>query len=172
MWQDESWQTAFRDVIYWYLNSNFSPRGIDAGIILTQAAIERLSFEYSVRSKKLRTMEDFKNLRASDKFRLFFSSLDIPNEVPSNLSTLQELSRQFNWLDAPHAFTEVRNSLVHPEHKSRGKTDKAIFEAWNLGLWYLEMSILRLCGYEGTYSNRLHLGKWIGEVEEVPWKKS
>ena len=42
-WKNEDWRKALHEVIYWYINSNFSPRGIDAGIILTQAAIGEVS---------------------------------------------------------------------------------------------------------------------------------
>jgi len=169
--QVESWRDTFREVIYWYLNSNNSYRGIDAGIILTQAAIERLSFEYAVQSKKLITVDGFNKIWASDKFRILFSSLDIPIEIPSCLTNLIKLSKdsQIKWIDAPHALTEVRNSLVHPQKKPRNKFKSIYFETWKLGLWYLELSILRLCGYEGTYSNRL-TAQMAGQVEKVPWE--
>lgn len=167
-WRSSDWSEAFHEVIYWYLNANFSSRGIDAGIILTQAAIERLSFEYAVKSKKLVTVNGFKALWASDKFRLLFSSLDIPILIPQDTPAIEALSKQFNWVDAPHALTEIRNSLVHPEHKRRGQFDDAYYEAWNLGLWYLEMGLLAICGYSGTYGNRLRQ-RWVGQVEEVPW---
>lgn len=88
-WKNEDWRKALQEVIYWYLSSNCSSLGlgigIDAGIILTQAAIERLSFEYAVRHKRLVEVNGFKDLRASDKFRLLFSSLDIPIDIPSSL---------------------------------------------------------------------------------------
>jgi len=169
-WDDENWREALREIIYWYLNANYSPRGIDAGIILTQAAIERLSYEYAVKDKKLIEAKGFKDLRASDKFRLLFSSLDISIDIPTTVPELKKLAKRFNWLDAPHAMTEVRNTLVHPEHKQRGQFRSAIYETWNLGLWYLELSLLRICGYSGTYSNRL-VSEWVGQVEDVPWKK-
>jgi hypothetical protein len=152
------------------LNANFSSRGIDAGIILTQAAIERLSYEYSVKDKRILTVKGFKDLWASDKFRLLFSSVKIPLDIPGEISKLQRLACNMNWLDAPHALTEVRNSLVHPEHKHRGQFGTVYSEAWNLGLWYLEMGILAICGYSGTYGNRLKQ-RWVGQVEDVPWKK-
>ena len=167
-WTDKSWRMTFSDAIYWYLKSCLPFRGTDAGLILTQTAIERLSFEYAVNDKKLISKEGFKQLRASDKFRLLFSSLEIPLNIPQNLKTILKLAKQFNWEDSPHALTEIRNSLVHPEHKHQGKYDRAIFDAWNLSLWYLELSILKLCGYHGTYSNRLKTPKWAGEVEDVP----
>jgi hypothetical protein len=167
---DEDWGPAFREVIYWYLIANDSSNGIDTGIILTQTAIERLSFEYAVKKRKLIETEGFKKLLASDKFRLLFSSLDIPIGITSNTPDLEKMAKEFNWLDAPHAMTEVRNSLVHPEHKRRGRVRTALFDTWKLGLWYLELALLRLCGYSGTYGNRL-VKRWAGEVEDVPWKK-
>ena len=166
-WENENWQEALREVIYWYLNSNNSIRGIDAGIILTQAAIERLSFEYAVKYKRLIEVEGFKKLLASDKFRLLFSSLDIPIDIPASLPELQGLANQFKWLDAPHAITEVRNSLVHPAHKRSGQFGKVFYPVWNLGQWYLELALLKICDYSGTYGNRL-VSRCIGEVETVP----
>jgi hypothetical protein len=170
--ENADWREALHEVIYWYLNANDSSRGIDAGIILTQAAIERLSYEYSVKDRRLVEVEGFKKLVASDKFRLLFSSLNISLVIPSETPELQKLSckGQLNWLDAPHALTEIRNSLVHPEHKKRKQLGDAYFEAWNLGLWYLEMGILALCGYSGTYGNRLKQRRG-GQIEDVPWKQ-
>lgn len=170
MWLIDDWREALHEIIYWYLNANFSSRGIDAGIILTQAAIERLSYQFAVKEKRLVTVEGFKNLWASDKFRLLFSSLNIPLDIPTETSKLQALANnpKMKWSDAPHALTEIRNSLVHPEHKKRGQLSSAYYEAWNLGLWYLEMGILAICGYEGTYGNRLKQ-RWVGQVENVPW---
>jgi hypothetical protein len=122
-WADEDLREALREVIYWYLNANCDSRGIDAGIILTQTAIERLSYDFVVRDRRLMTAEGFKNLWASDKFRLLFSSLRLPLGIPPETPQLQGLAvkGQMNWLDAPHALTEIRNSLVHPEHKRREK---------------------------------------------------
>jgi len=169
-WGNDDWREALREVIYWYLNANFSSRGIDAGIILTQAAIERLSYEYAVKDKRLLTVNGFKDLRASDKCRLLFSSLRITLEIPKETPEIEKLAKKFNWLDAPHALTEIRNSLIHPEHKRRGQLDAVYYEAWNLGLWYLAMGVLAICDYSGTYGNRLKQ-RWVGQVEDVPWTK-
>ena len=173
-WQDEAWRSALRECIYWYLNANSSARGIDAGIILTQTALERLSFEYAVNDKRLVTTVGFKALRASDKFRLLFSSLNIPIDLPEACAKLAEFGQttgQVKFEDSPHALTEIRNSLVHPEHKRRNQYGDAYYEAWNLGLWYLELCILRICGYQGTYGNRLKV-RAVGKVDMVPWQCS
>jgi len=72
------------------------------------------------------------------------------------------------WNNAPHALTEIRNSLVHPEHKRRRQFDTVYYEAWNLGLWYLAMVLLAVCEYSGTYRNRLKK-RYVGQVEKVSW---
>ena len=170
-WGDEFWREALREIIYLYLSANDSSHGIDIGIIVTQAALERFSYEYSVNDRKLLSSEGFKSLRASDKYRMFFSSLQLPLDIPAETSDLVAQSKQnnFRWTDAPESLTEIRNSLVHPDHKKRGKMDNVLFDTWNLGLWYLELGTLALCEYKGSYSNRLRANRWVGQVEQVPW---
>ncbi len=169
-WVDDSWNETIRSAIYWYLKACDSHNGIDLGIILIQAAIERLAYEYAVNQKKLLTLKGFKDLWASDKFRLLFSSIDIPLDIHMSLRNMIEAKTRLKWLDAPQAFTEVRNSLVHPDHKRGGELQDIYYETWKMGLWYLELAILRLCGYDHTYSNRL-TSKMIGDIEKVPWDK-
>ena len=167
-WNDENWRDAIEKTFYWYLTSN-NLREIDAGIILTQAAIERLSYEYAVKDRKLVESKGFKDLRASNQFRLLFSSLDIPIDIPKPCAGISKIAKQSHWLDSPHAMTEIRNSLIHPENKKRDQFKDAYLETWCLGLWYLELALLRIFNYKGTYRNRL-TAKWHGEVEDVPWK--
>jgi hypothetical protein len=168
-WKSDDWRDALEEVIYWYLNANSSHRGIDVGIILTQAGIERLAYEYAVKDKRLLSLNGFKDLRASDKFRLLFSSLGLPLEIPKETPKIARLSKDFSWVDAPHALTEIRNSLVHPERTKRDQLASVYSEAWDLGLWYLTMGLLAICEYTGSYGNRLRKPRWMGQVEQVPW---
>jgi len=167
-WKDEGWRDALMEAIYWYTVANTASRGVEPGIILAQSAIERLSYEFCVKQKRLMSSESFKKIPASDDFRMLFSSLNLPLDLPASAIDLKKLSSSFGWVDAPHALTEIRNSLVHPEHKNRRRLVTAMFDAWKLSLWYLELSILAVCGYSGTYSNRLTL-RTSGQVENVPW---
>lgn len=170
--QDEKWGKTLKKVIYWYARSNDSwGSGIDTGIILTQAAIERLSYEYLVNHKKMIDLDGFKRLKASDEFRLLFASLEIPLEIPLTLQNITELAKKLKYSDSPHALTEIRNSIVHPENEKKNEFDVVYYEAWSLGLWYLELAILKLCDYNGTYINRLSEKKYVGSIENVPWIK-
>jgi len=169
--ENEKWKDTLHTVIYWYARSNNNSGGIDTGIVLTQIAIERLSFEYAVNQRKLLEAEGFKKLSASDKFRILFSSLNLPIEIPEILPDVKTVAKSHNLVDAPHILTKVRNSMVHSEHKKTENYSEIYFDIWQLGLWYLELSILKLCDYEGTYANRLEKDHWVGTVENVPWCK-
>ncbi|HEY5526643.1 MAG TPA: hypothetical protein VIK02_03585, partial [Candidatus Anoxymicrobiaceae bacterium] len=165
---DPDWRSALHEVIYWYLIANNTSTGIDAGIILTQTAIERLSFEYLVGQQKLLDIRSFKDRRASDTIRLLLTELDIPIELPTNLTRLNALANELKWEDSAHALTDVRNSLVHPE-RNKASFSGCYYDTWRLGLWYLELAILRICGYSEVYANRL-TQKRVSEVEQLPWQ--
>lgn len=168
-WANDEWKEALQEVIYWYLNANNSARGIDAGIILTQAAIERLSYEFSVKDKRLLTVSGFKALKAPGEFRILFSSLGIPIDIPKYMPELEKLAKEHNWEATPQALTEIRNALVHPD-KKRGQLSSAYYEAWNLGLRFLELAILAICDYNEGYHNRCGSSP-KGMPLRVPWKK-
>lgn len=169
---DSRWRTALEEVIYRYLNANKShgSTSVNVGIISAQAAIERISSEYIVNDKRLITANQFSKKRASDRFRFLIQQLNIASEIPDHTPVLQKLAYSRNWEDAPHALTDIRNALVHPNRTEDGRFNANVyFEAWNLWLWYLEMAILAICGYNNTYENRLDTNAWVGEVNEVPW---
>lgn len=170
--QSESWGDCLRSAIYWYMQSNTrgGVPGIDAAIILAQSALERLAHHHLVIDRKMISAEGFKKLWVSDQLRLLFSSMDIPIEITGDMPKIQTEAAYFKWKDAPHALTEIRNALVHPESKDRKRVAACYVDAWKLSLWYLELSILAMCGYGGSYGNRLK-GRYVGQVENVPWKK-
>jgi len=52
------------------------------------------------------------------------------------------------WFDGPQALTEMRNGIIHANPKNHqkvfGSSPLARGEAWNLGLQYLELVLLKL----------------------------
>jgi hypothetical protein len=173
--KNDAWNRPLQDAIYWYLKANSDSHGIDAGIILAQAALELLAYAYVVEDTGLLSAKGFKDLWASDKLRLLFVSKGIPTNIPAECKQMIALTRGkkagLDWKDLPHALTEIRNSLVHPDHKHRHKLGTAYVDAWKASLWVLELAILGICGYVGTYSNRLK-HRMAGSVEDVPWSGS
>ena len=156
----DEWKKTILRTIDWYLQSNeVSPY---VGLILTSAALERLSFQVLGRGTNgARTGEFIENA---------LEKLDIESQLPNSCKSLKEVK---NWKNGPHALTAVRNDLVHPNEKLGSLSHYVCHEAWNLGQWYIEMMLLRMLGYQGYYVNRL--AGWREhdqEVLPVPWAKN
>lgn len=162
--QDTSMRETIYESLEWYVNSNKTDN-LEANLILTQAALERLSYEFMVNKKKCISIKGFKDrLYASDRIRLLLSYMGIPLSIPKNILDSAGKNTK-KWEDFPHALTEIRNGIVHPDKKeSNGK--KTIFHAWNAGMWVLEVIYLKAFGYSGKYFNRS--SGYLDEVSAGP----
>jgi len=169
-WHKVIWNEPIETAIYWYLRSNTLEGGTDGAIILAQSALELLAYTYCVEDKNIWTYEVFKNKSASEKIKELLTSLDIPINIPSSLSSLFSMGQNFTWT-GPQAFTEIRNFLVHPGQKRKclAGLELPLVEVWKLGLWYIELILLRLFEHTGVYAERLKNGRWEGDVSHVPW---
>ena len=153
-------EEELRTVTTLYLDSNLGRGhgvGLDGGLILTQAALEREA--HNVRGKKTgnRIAKALVENGISEK------ALCIP---PDSCPELARLATEHGWKHGPHALVEVRNEVVHPQQKYGKISARAYYEAWNLGQWYLELMLLRRFEASGEYGNRL-TQKWVGEVEHL-----
>lgn len=172
--QSEEWKNCLSTAIYWYTQANAGGGSLDiyGAIILAQSALERLAHHYLVVDRKMISAKGFDDLRASDRLRMLFAVCGIPNEImdltPDICQANDSFKKNSKWMDAPHAITDIRNELVHPVKKK--EVDDCFLDAWKLSLWYLELSILAMCGYDGTYTSRL-TAKCANESETVPWGK-
>lgn len=191
-WQD--WGETANVALHWYLESNINSGAIEGATVLTQVALELIAWVLLVEREKTISPEGFDKLPASDKFRLLLTKLGIPLKIPperqlqpvSNLlqpfvpppppliPALVQLAAERKWADGPHAFTELRNGIVHPKKLQRvlDAAPEARVDASNLGLWYLELVLLAIFGYQGRYENRLVRPRQNGDTDLVPWSRS
>jgi hypothetical protein len=166
-WNTPHWRTPLERAIYWYVISNGGAAGIEGGLVLSQAALELLA-----RARLVELGRAPRKRGAARLIRLGLESCDIPVQIPPVLGILSEHVRNRHWIDGPHAITSLRNALVHPEDSSAALDADvgARVQAYSLGQWYLELMLMRICDYEGVYSNRLE-PKWVGDVSPVPWAR-
>jgi hypothetical protein len=70
----------------------------------------------------------------------------------------------------------IRNALVHGQEKKRAElmriSLKAKYEALQLALWYIELSLLYILEYTGNYHNRTLKNKWKDTGQLLPWMPS
>ena len=149
-----------RVALYWYLRSNESDV-LQAGIILTQAALERLAHQLLPNEK----YETLKN--AAERIRAVLKEVAIDPAIPQSCRELRKVAQ----VDGPEILTKIRNDLVHAEMCTNVSLE-AYLEARDLGQWYVELLLLKLFGYEGQYANRLaYTYEGIWKPELVPWAR-
>ncbi|MCY3934376.1 MAG: hypothetical protein OXG09_00035 [Chloroflexi bacterium] len=161
-WQrftDPVWSDTMSQVLRWYLRSNESSEPA-VGIILTQAALERLSH-----AKK-----DQGAGATGDRIAAALKEARIDPHIPLQCSALIALAQRRSWAHGPHAFVEMRNDLVHSKAKLGLVPVEAYAEVQSLGQWYIELMLLHLFGYSGRYVNRLENRAGQGPtIQHVPW---
>lgn len=172
-WNDPLWRDPTSLAIFWYLECNRHSMAVEAALIIAQAALELLSWVLLVEDSKVFSANGFNSLPAADKIREFLNRVGIPVAVPPTLTQLVNASAILGWLDGPQALTEIRNGLVHPKESKRkkvlGHAPEVRLEVMELACWYLELALLSLFNYKGSYINRLVPKRWVYEVESVPW---
>ena len=154
-----------RVTLYWYLRSN-ETNAPQAGIILTQAALERLARQLLPKEKY--NPKD----NAAYRIRAALQETRIDTVIPQCCKELRMVCKTEGLCDGPEVLAKIRNDLVHAEMRTNVCLD-AYLEARDLGQWYVELLLLTLFGYEGQYANRLaykYEGRW--EPEIVPWAQS
>lgn len=171
-WNDQLWKVPIKHIIHWYIESNIGSGGIEGSIIFIQAALELLSWLYLVEDSATKQfcIKQFNDLKAMEKIQNLLSILGIPASIPPGLTNLCRETSKLGDYDGPQALVKLRNAIIHPK-----KTDlapisvDARMEVRELGLWYIEMALLRIFGYEGEYYQRF-LGGWPDDVRaKVPW---
>lgn len=175
LWKSDLWQRTLHEALYFYIGAKEGNGiGVDSSLILAQAALERLSWNYCVFDKKLVSEAAFqpRGLKGPDKLRMLLSSVGIPLLIATDLQALNSnlgKNKKPRWHDGPHAITDIRNAVVHPDPKTPLEPNSE-YDGWRLAMWYIDLVVLFLCGHQGRYSNRLTT-RWAGTLEWVPWVK-
>jgi hypothetical protein len=148
------------------------PQPLERAIVMAQVLLETVSYSWLLNEVKARTHDSYKDHSAAQNIRKMLTSMGIPIEVPKRLSALRGVRTENGHVaDGPHALTLTRNDLVHRKVSTVGINYDVIEDAWRLGAWYADLTVLRLCGFNGMYRSRLQENKWTGAVEPVPWAR-
>jgi hypothetical protein len=169
---DDLWGKVLKRVFTWYFDSMNSTY-IENKIVAVQIALEMLAWTFIVEENEIIDKDVFDKLRASDKLRLMLYEFSIPREIPD----IEEFNIfKSSYKDGAHLFTDFRNRIVHSK-KVKQKDDEipslTKYYILQLGRQYLELSILRILGYQGKYHNLLSKKEWLAEtLEYVPWQST
>ncbi len=166
-WQkmtDPVWRGQVEWAIYWWLSANHSAQVSETSILASQAGLESIAQGVLCGLVGL-PRQDVKEMPTFIRIQKMLDFMRIPRAIPGQLDELRSYANG-NGYDGPQALTRVRNALVHP---SKGAETGLAFEASQLGMWYLELTLLFLFGYRGKILNRTIFRAWWWEQELVPW---
>ncbi|MBV9468761.1 MAG: hypothetical protein JO316_03975 [Abitibacteriaceae bacterium] len=172
LWRNPAWTETLKLSIHYYTESNTNAGGIEGSIILAQVAIEMLAASFLIENGYL-SPDGYEKLPAAERIRLTLSIMKIPVEIPAHLTELGVIAKAENWKTGPYALVDMRNTFVHVTPKNQTKSLRfswlAKFQMLQVALSYIELSLLYILGYQGTYVNRLRRDLIKGVTEIVPW---
>lgn len=174
-WKNEEHRSFLHSAITWYCmcNGDASPR--ESALIMAQSTLELLYNWLLIETKGLILGKDAESLSASNKVRLLLSQINVSYEAPAHFKHLCEYIEKTDELsDAPDAIVGIRNAVVHGQLGKRKKVwemhYKTKYEALQLCIWYIEMSMLFILKFEGKYLNRCSKNRVeSARRENVPW---
>jgi hypothetical protein len=168
---DPEWSKILKQIIYNYVEANHIATSLECAIILLQSSLELLAYEILVEKNRVLSQTKFERSSSGERIKLLFDQLKIPLDISEHLGVLHETAKDKEWLTTD-AITQIRNSIVHPTRKNRMKLNEHSQEAYEvirLCKWSLELCVLKLCNYNGVYTNRLKRTQYQGDVDSVPW---
>ncbi|TGE23533.1 hypothetical protein [Hymenobacter metallicola] len=164
--------------ISWYIEALSSQLVSDSRIVLTQVGLELLAEALPplVGAGALKGPAEH---RLRGLLKLVMPSLN--TAVPASLTCLVAVLSQppaMNWnkstggvADGPSVVVSMRNLIAHgarkPAEKALLANSTVMYEASQLGLWYLELVLLNWLDYEGHYKPRIVIGGWIDDGETL-----
>jgi hypothetical protein len=176
LWLQPDWQDIIEVAIHWYVEANLLAGAVEGAVIMCQNALERLAYYILVHDRGVLREQDFRpgGLPAAARMRRLLAEFGLPMALVVNgirINDLPPLAQARGWADAPEALVVLRNSIVHPDHHNTQRLQNypipARVEALIIGLWYLELVLLKLFGYGGAYANRLN-AQFVSQTEMVP----
>lgn len=170
LWKDEMDKDFLMTAIHWYIAANSMAGGVEGSIILIQTALELIYNWLIVEREKVILGNDADGLSAANKIRMILHEMKVKPGIPAALTKLSAIPTV---QDGPEVFVKIRNALVHGQETKRVELLKislmAKYEALQLGIWYVELSLLYILGYKGKYNNRTDGNNWRNTGTLVPW---
>lgn len=150
IWQFESGKDFLKSIVHWYIESNNQAGLIDGSIIMAQAGLEQLYYWCLPINKHPQN--------TPSKFRDLIKHLNIDDfEIISNYKNLKVFSENYitesKYRDIAGIITKIRNNIVHPIENVK-ITPETKREAWQLCLWLIEITLLKILNHQGLYFDR------------------
>ena len=147
-------------VIHWYLEALNNSGFTNGSIIFLQNSFETLYSWLVLEKKEINAVGNSKKEKdyASNKIRSLLHHYNIPLEFPVEYKRYFKSFDLNKSQDFAYVFPLVRNAYVHYSESKKKDLEKLKGKTWlllNTGIFYLEILILRILGYEGVIRSRV-----------------
>lgn len=156
--QNPGWSLLSNSILF-YLKSNETSELV-ASIVLNQIALESLS-SFVVKHKLGGRTNHPKKLGGKILDALQWINVDPKN--PQGCHELDKACTSYGKNHILHTLIDIRNNLTHANQNMK-LSDPVCIEASHLGMWYVEILLLKILDYNSIYRNRLTMLN-----EPVPW---
>lgn len=150
IWDSDKGKDFLKSIIHWYTQSNNKAGLLEGSIIMAQAGLEKLYYWTNGEE------ENHPN-NTAPKLRKLIKYLNINDfEVISRFNNLNEFSQiniDTKYRDIPGAITTIRNDIIHPVESVKINSQTK-FEALQLSLWLIEITLLKILKNKGKYYDR------------------
>ena len=150
-----------------YVASNALWKDYAVGCTIACAAMESLAWTILVQDEQVITAKEYDALRAAGRCAQLLEWAGIPTVVPGDMKALRALAEQKS-MDAPSTLFWIRNRISHPDKKSE-LDPSPVREAWKVSLWYVELVLLKVLGYDSKVKSRVRSSTDITDLDRVPW---
>ena len=165
------WQNLLRELVCTYTDAERHDK--ERAIVPACTALEMLGWSVLVVQERWLTGDrhpdrgrgGYERLTAADRLRLLLKWVGLTTDVPAHMPCMlaKAAENDGRW-DSAELIAWTRNRVVHPD-KHDQLPDGLASETWMMAMWYTELTILKLLGYDGYYRNRLN----EEAIERVPW---
>jgi hypothetical protein len=183
LWSQTEWREVLRRLVLFHSEANAAnhhPPLLDIRIVIAQSGLELLAWAVLDHGCPPPVTNPSATLRgpvaskAGPRIRELAALLGIDPETPSDCPQiarfLADETRQLPERTAASVLAWARNRATHPKRPADlVAPDGLLIEVWLLSVWYLELSILSVLGYDGNYAHRLSLPMFKGARQQVPW---
>ncbi len=170
--QDPGWGEGLRHAIEWYVDANTADT-LESSIVKTQVGLELLAWLVLVDRHEYKSKSKYRHDGAAKNLEDLLTVFRIPVAYPVHLENFRRGTTTWSTENGVHAVVKVRNHIMHSTSVKRRELAElgtmAKLEAKHLGLQYLELSLLAIIGYSGTYSDRTKFNRILGQDQVVPW---
>lgn len=173
LFQDPAWADGLRHAIEWYVDAN-TAETLESSIVKAQVGLELLAWLVLVDRRRIKSSTRYNKDGAAKNLEDLLEQLGISTAFTMYLSNLKRGTVPWGATNGAHAIVKVRNQIIHSTSSKRRELATlgamAKLEAKHLGLQYLELSLLAIIEYSGTYSDRTNFSRWRGQDHVVPWR--